>query len=111
MRYIDNFESLSSNNLPFRRIEYAKKFPKPIIALEDLSELENNRRTKTQRYELSIWARKRIQEYIAYKALWEGIPCIMISPHYTSKNCNKCGERGERNGWQFNAHTADIRLT
>jgi putative transposase len=84
-----------------RIVEYAKKFPKPLIVLENLSELESNGQTKTQRYELSLWARKRIQQYITYKALWEGIPCIMINPHYTSVNCNKCGKRGERNKWQF----------
>jgi IS605 OrfB family transposase len=76
-------------------------FPKPIIALEDLSKLENKGRTKGQRYELSMWARKRIQRYIKYKALWEGILCIMIDPHYTSVTCNKCGKRGRRDKWQF----------
>jgi putative transposase len=84
-----------------RVVEYAKMFPKSVIALEDLSDLENKGQTKNQRYELSMWARRTIQEYVKYKALWEGIPYIMVNPHIQVVRCNKCDRRGRRNKWQF----------
>jgi IS605 OrfB family transposase len=64
-----------------RVIEYAKKFPKPIIAIENLSSLKIRGKTKRRRRRLSIWARKRIQRYIIYKALWEGLPSCPLLPY------------------------------
>lgn len=82
-------------------VEYAKHFPKPVIVLEDLCNLKAKGKSKKQRYLLAMWARKRLQQYITYKATWDSIPVVYVNPIGTSQKCRRCGAKGERRGVTF----------
>jgi putative transposase len=82
-------------------IEYAKQFPEPLIVLEKLGHFKNNSWNKYWNFLLSNWARKKLQQMIEYKALWEGIPIVYVNPAYTSLTCHYCGSRGKREGLTF----------
>jgi len=84
-----------------RVVEYAKRFPKPIIVMEKLSHFNNGTWSKRFNFLLSNWARRKLQFMIEYKAKWEGIPVTYVSPAYTSLYCHYCGAKGVREGLVF----------
>jgi len=73
-------------------VEYAKQFPKPLIAMEDLNGLRKhvkfskrlNRRIHSTPY-------RKLQTIIEYKANLEGIEVRYIEAKGTSKTCHRCG--------------------
>jgi len=69
-----------------RRIAEIAKEYNTLIVLEDLNKLRI-RANGSRRYNkrLSLWTYRRIQTYIYYKALVEGIPVIHADPRNTSK--------------------------
>jgi putative transposase len=81
-------------------IAYAKQFPKPSIVMGNLKGLKANG-NKTFNFLLSNWQRKRLQQLIEYKALWNGIPVRYVNEYYTSITCHNCGNRGKREGTLF----------
>ena len=68
-----------------RLIRIAKEYD-VLIVLEDLKRFKNraNGLRKFNR-KLSLWAYHRIQSYIYYKALIEGLPVVYVNPRGTSK--------------------------
>jgi len=51
---------------------------------------------KRMRRLVNSWAYYKLQRYIEYKALWEGIEVIYIDENGTSKTCHRCGGKGSR---------------
>jgi IS605 OrfB family transposase len=84
-----------------RIVEYAKQFPKPVIVLEWLGNFENDTENHRFNFLLGNWARGKLQRMIEYKAKWEGIPVVYVSPAYTSQTCHYCGSEGTREGLVF----------
>lgn len=82
-------------------VEYAKRFPMPVIVLEQLRLKKSTGKSKRWRYLLAMWARRRLQRYIEYKALWEGIPVVYVSARGTSQHCHRCGAKGDRRSTTF----------
>jgi len=78
-------------------LEQAKKETKPVIVMEDLTNIRNTAKViKKQRYKHHSWVFKRLQKAIEYKALWDGITTVYIDPYHTSQICSKCGELNKR---------------
>jgi putative transposase len=72
------------------------------IVLEDLSGIRNTtKQAKSFKYSLHSWSFYQFQQFIEYKANMFGIPVVYIDPAYTSKDCSKCGNRGNRSGKRF----------
>jgi len=46
---------------------------------------------KAKRRRIALWPFHQLQSYIDYKARWAGVPVEYVSPSYTSKTCNCCG--------------------
>ena len=68
-----------------RIVEIAKEY-NALIVLEDLNKLKNRvNGLKRSNKKLSLWTYRRIQSYIHYKALVEGLPVAYVSPRNTSK--------------------------
>ncbi|MCD6195418.1 MAG: IS200/IS605 family accessory protein TnpB-related protein [Staphylothermus sp.] len=68
-----------------RIVEIAKEY-NALIVLEDLNKLKNRvNGLKRFNKKLSLWTYRRIQSYIHYKALVEGLPVAYVSPRNTSK--------------------------
>jgi len=64
-----------------------------LIVLEDLNKLKNRvNGSKRFNKKLSLWAYRRIQSCIHYKALIEGLPVAYVDPRNTSKTSPLGGE-------------------
>ncbi len=54
--------------------------------------------TKSLRRRLNTWSFRKLQQFIEYKAKWEGVPVSYVDPRYTSRKCPVCGCMVEPNG-------------
>jgi len=66
------------------------------IALEKLTYIRNsmkkgNWKGKCIRGRLNAWNFRKLQQFIEYKARWEGIPVVYVDARNTSKICSRCG--------------------
>jgi len=73
-------------------VEIAREYD-ALIVLEDLNKLKN-RVNGSRRFnkKLMLWAYRRIQAYIHYKALIEGLDVVYVDPRGTSKTSPLGGE-------------------
>ncbi|MFB6188289.1 MAG: RNA-guided endonuclease TnpB family protein [Halapricum sp.] len=85
-----------------RAIEYASRFEKPVIVLEDLAYIRERLDYGTwMNRRLHNWAFARLQSRIEDKAREAGIPVAYVNAAYTSQTCNECGHLGYRDGDEF----------
>jgi len=90
-------------------IRWAAGFEKPVIALEDLTNIrrqlgvKDGTSSKAQRKGINRWSYFQLRIFIEYKAHELGIPVIYVNPAWTSRHCPRCGhtESGNRNGRRF----------
>ena len=62
-------------------VEYAKQFSKPVIVMERLKNIRENMNGSTKlNRRLHSWAFRRLQTYIEYKAILEGILVVYVNP-------------------------------
>jgi IS605 OrfB family transposase len=73
-------------------VEFADRFENPVIHLEDLQTIREQRRSRKQNRELHSWAFGELRQYITYKAQEKGIDVKQVDPSYTSQRCYQCGE-------------------
>ena len=71
----------SSHYIAKRLVKVAGEYG-AAIALEDLEKLKNNSRLS---WESHLWCYRRVQSYIEYKALVEGVRVVYVDPRGTSK--------------------------
>jgi putative transposase len=69
-----------------------------IIVMGNLKGIRKSAQNKGERVRriVNSWAYFRLQKYIEYKALWEGIKVIYIDERRTSITCHRCGAKGKR---------------
>jgi IS605 OrfB family transposase len=69
------------------------------IVFEDLKKYkpEKGKMKKKTNFRLSMWMRRRIQEYTAYKAGLDGVPVVTIDPRHTSQKCPRCNHTEKKN--------------
>ena len=60
-----------------------------------------SRNSKKLKRRLNSWSFRKLQRFIEYKAIWEGIPIIYVNPRGTSQTCPICGYREKPNGQLF----------
>ena len=74
-------------------IEQARKVENPVIVLENLKNIrEKINFSKKMNRRLHNWNFRQLQNFIQYKAEWEGIPVVYVDARYTSRTCPKCGD-------------------
>jgi len=66
------------------------------IAIEKLTHIRNSMRKgngkgRNIRRRLNSWNFRKLQQFIEYKARWEGIPVVYVDARNTSKTCARCG--------------------
>lgn len=75
------------------------------IAFEELKQLKPKKKKmkKKTNFRLSMWMRRRIQEYTAYKGGLNSVPVVTVDPMHTSQRCPRCNhtERKNRRGILF----------
>jgi IS605 OrfB family transposase len=85
-------------------VEFAYKFPNPVIKMERLSDIRKECKTiKHADRTIHSWAFYQLQDFIKEKAQKYGIPVVLVEARYTSQTCFKCGhtEKANRNGTKF----------
>ena len=60
-----------------------------------------SKHSKRLKRRLNSWSFRKLQNYIEYKAKWEGVSVIYVNPRGTSRTCPICGCREEPNGQLF----------
>ncbi|MBD3254083.1 MAG: IS200/IS605 family element transposase accessory protein TnpB [Candidatus Lokiarchaeota archaeon] len=80
-------------------VAYASQFEKPIIAFEDLTDLRKNfgktKKSKMLNRRMNSLPFRKLQTYVEYKALREGIKTAYVDPKHTSQECHRCGKRNK----------------
>jgi putative transposase len=69
------------------------------IVFEDLKNLRPKKKVMKRKtnFRLSMWIRKKIQRYTAYKAGLNGVPVVTVDPMHTSQRCPRCDHTERRN--------------
>lgn len=86
--------------------ELRKNGFEPVIVVGDLKNYRTPRRKgylrcKKNNRKLHSMSSFQIKTQLAYKALWEEIPVLLVNEAYTSQLCHRCGTKGQRNKRQF----------
>ena len=74
----------SAHYVAKRLVEAAREY-NAMIVLENLEKLRDSKKGAELSWELHLWCYRRIQSYIEYKALVEGIKVIHVDPRGTSR--------------------------
>ena len=79
--------------------KYAQQFAGAVLVLEDLTQpprpLYHHRDVVG---ELGAWTIPVLRNALVEKATEHGLPVAWVEPDYTSQECHRCGEHGERHG-------------
>jgi len=80
-------------------IDEALKHNVDSIAFETLNSIRESAKqwTKTERIKINLWAFSKLQNFVQYKALENGIDVWFVEPKYTSQRCSRCGHIGSSN--------------
>lgn len=77
-------------------IDHVSQFEKPLIVMEDLTNIRKNfekgKRSRKLNKRMNSLPFRKLQDYIEYKALRKGIRTVYIDPKNTSKECHRCGQ-------------------
>jgi putative transposase len=72
------------------------------LVFEDLGGIRNTKKQNHSfKYFLHSWSFYQLQMFVEYKAKLLGVPVLYVNPEYTSQDCSRCGERGQRIGKGF----------
>ncbi len=83
-------------------VAYARQFPAPAIAMEDLNGLKEDMRfSRRMNRRVHSMPYRRLQKYIEYKANLEGIDVRYVERAYTSMTCHRCGHVARADGREF----------
>ena len=66
--------------------------------------------TKSMKRRLNTWTFRKLQQFIEYKAKWEGVPVSYVDPRYTSRKCPVCGCTVEPNGHLTECGNCGLKL-
>ena len=84
LRRARNVLTDSSHYVAKRVVKVAKEYS-AAIALEDLEKLKNKKNDSRFSWESHPWCYRRVQSYVEYKALVEGVRVVYVDPKGTSK--------------------------
>jgi len=94
-------------------VAYAKQFPKPVIVMEDLNGVrENFKKSKKLNRRFHSLAFRKLQTYVEYKALLEGVDVRFLPKkevRNTSKTCHRCGHVAQVEGREFRCPKCGLR--
>ena len=94
-------------------VEYAKRFPKPVIVMENLNGIrENFNKSRKLNRRLHSLPFRRLQMYVEYEANLECIAVRCLTKKetmYTSQTCHKCGHVTQVEGREFACPNCGLR--
>jgi len=71
-------------------LDFAEK-NRSAVVLEDLEGMSKPKRGKSLNRRLSMWPRRKLHQFIEYKAAWRGVPVLKVDPYNSSRRCPICG--------------------
>jgi len=81
-----------------RVVNWVNKFENPVLVFEDLEDMRDSidygARMNRRLHSLPF---AQLQDYVSYKAAWDGIPSDKVDPEYTSQECPNCGHTSQSN--------------
>ena len=81
-----------------RVVDWAEQFENPVIVFEDLKDMRDDIEYGTRmNRRLHSLPFAQLQEFVSYKASWNGIPTDKVNPEYTSQECPNCGHTSQSN--------------
>jgi IS605 OrfB family transposase len=82
--------------------------PYDVIALEDLTNIRNDKKNK----KLGKWSFAELRRIIEYKAATIGKKVVAVDPRYTSRTCSRCGfqKKENRNGRTFKCKSCGFQV-
>jgi putative transposase len=93
------FQQWLSHSISAAIIREAKEL-NAAVAIEDLTGIRERTnqqpRNKTERRRSNTWAFYQLRQFLAYKAIKEGIELVAVPPAYTSQTCHRCNHIGLR---------------
>jgi IS605 OrfB family transposase len=79
-----------------RVVEWIRRFGSSVIFFEDLTDMRDDIEYGARmNHRLHSLPFAKLQDFITYKAAWEGIPSDNVDPEHTSQQCPVCGHTGE----------------
>jgi putative transposase len=95
-----------------RQIVNEAKENDAVIVLGNLKGIRKSAKGKRMKRIVSNMPYFKLTQYIKYKALWDGVPVLVITEAYSSKTCHRCGCRGTR-PYQglFLCHSCNLRYS
>jgi putative transposase len=93
-----------------RVVDWAEQFENPVIVFEDLKDMRDDIEYGTRmNRRLHSLPFAQLQEFVSYKAAWNGIPTDRVNPEYTSQECPNCSHtsRSNRQGKRFKCVECD----
>ena len=93
-------------------VAFAGRFPRPVIAVEQLKDIRQRARQRKQQYEFHSWAFAQLRSFLEYKAAAAGVRVEAVDPRNTSKTCSRCGHlaEGQRRRHAFACSACGYRL-
>ncbi len=117
------FQKWLNHNISRQLVTEAKQL-NAALSFEDLSGIRDNlnekRRSKTERRRTNNWAFYQLRLFVQYKAVIASVPVVLVPPAYTSQTCSRCGHlhpvkgKSYRSGKKFKCghcgleHDADV---
>lgn len=94
----DRFIDSNIHKLAFLIVkEIMNHSKKPIILMENITDNREEAEKSMRQNILLHSVKNRLQNYIAYKALWNNISTNLVKPEHTSQICNRCGHQDREN--------------
>ncbi|MCX9013845.1 MAG: transposase [Candidatus Methanoperedens sp.] len=92
-KHESKFAKTLNHQISHEVVEISKKYPSPVIVIEDLHRFAKNLR----------WSFYQLEEFITYKAKINGIVTKKVKAQYTSQTCSRCGhvDKANRYGVKF----------
>jgi putative transposase len=80
-----------------RKLVETAKDQHAVLVFEDLSGIRNTKKQHHSfKHALHSWSFYQLQTFVEYKAKLLGVSYVYVDPAYTSKDCSRCGARGQR---------------
>lgn len=80
-----------------RLVQWARQFPLPLVALEDLRHIRVNfRKSKELNRKIHSWPFRSGQDMLAHKGCREAVRVVRLSGAFSSRYCSRCGSRKTR---------------
>jgi len=110
----NRFANWVLHNISKQIVMEAKRVNAQVIAMEKLTNIRESARRwrKLEKHKVFLWPFFRLQRYIRYKALEEGIDVWFVEPKYSSQRCSKCGhvQSSNRKGSNFCCKACGYRV-